>query len=142
MMADAERALGRLDRALALAHSSDAAKLSRAEQIELLIVESGVRRDQGSADAAAVVLQVPELTDGRIRPWSAPLFYVYADALLAAGRAEEARDWFARAAVADTDGDTDAAERLQTLEGITLEDLDPEADGDDDEPERPGDGAR
>ena len=140
MMADAERALGRLDRALALAHSPEAAKLSRAEQIELLIVESGIRRDQGSADAAAVVLQVPELTDGRIRPWSVPLYYAYADALLGAGRAEEARDWFARAAAADTDGDTDAAERLQTLEGITLEDLDPEAD--DDEPEPPGDSAR
>jgi tetratricopeptide (TPR) repeat protein len=140
MMADAERALGRLDRALALAHSPEAAKLSRAEQIELLIVESGVRRDQGSADAAAVVLQVPELTDGRIRPWSASLFYAYADALLAAGRGEEARDWFARASAADTDGDTDAAERLQALEGITLEDLDPEAD--DDEPEPPDDGGR
>ena len=140
MMADAERALGRLDRALALAHSPEAAKLTRAGQIELLIVESGVRRDQGSADAAAVVLQVPELTDGRVRPWSAPLYYAYADALLDAGRAEEARDWFARAAAADTDGDTDADERLQALEGITLEDLDPAAD--DDEPEPPGDSAR
>ena len=140
MMADAERALGRLDRALALAHSPEAAKLTRAGQIELLIVESGVRRDQGSADAAAVVLQVPELTDGRVRPWSAPLYYAYADALLDAGRAEEARDWFARAAAADTDGDTDADERLQSLEGITLEDLDPAAD--DDEPEPPGDSAR
>ena len=140
MMADAERALGRLDRALALAHSPEAAKLTRAGQIELLIVESGVRRDQGSADAAAVVLQVPELTDGRVRPWSAPLYYAYADALLDAGRAEEARDWFARAAAADTDGDTDADERLQALEGITLEDLDPAAD--DDEPEPPADSAR
>ena len=140
MMADAERALGRLDRALALAHSPEAAKLTRAGQIELLIVESGVRRDQGSADAAAVVLQVPELTDGRVRPWSAPLYYAYADALLDAGRAEEARDWFARAAAADTDGDTDADERLQALEGITLEDLDPAAD--DDEPAPPGDSAR
>ncbi len=140
MMADAERALGRLDRALALAHSPEAAKLTRAGQIELLIVESGVRRDQGSADAAAVVLQVPELTDGRVRPWSAPLYYAYADALLDAGRAEEARDWFARAAAADMDGDTDADERLQSLEGITLEDLDPAAD--DDEPEPPGDSAR
>ena len=86
------------------------------------------------------VLQVPELTDGRVRPWSAPLYYAYADALLDAGRAEEARDWFARAAAADTDGDTDADERLQSLEGITLEDLDPAAD--DDEPEPPGDSAR
>ena len=124
MMADAERALGRLDRALALAHSPEAATLDRAGQIELLIVESGIRRDQASPEAAVVVLQVPELTDGRDRPYSASLFYAYADALLEAGRAEEALDWFARAAAIDADGDTDAAERLQELQGITLEDLD------------------
>jgi tetratricopeptide (TPR) repeat protein len=123
VMADAERALGRLDRALALVHSAEAGKLSRATQIELLIVESGIRRDQGSPQAAAVVLQVPELTDGRLRPWSAALFYAYADALLEAGRTEEARDWFGRAAAADTDGETDASERLAELDGITVEDL-------------------
>jgi tetratricopeptide (TPR) repeat protein len=123
IMADAERALGRLDRALALVHSAEAGKLSRATQIELLIVESGIRRDQGSPEAAAIVLQVPELTDGRLRPWSAALFYAYADALLEAGRAEEARDWFGRAAAADTDGETDASERLEELDGIIVEDL-------------------
>jgi tetratricopeptide (TPR) repeat protein len=128
MMADSERALGRLDRALALAHSPEAATLDRASQIELLIVESGIRRDEGRPETAVIVLQVPELTDRRVRPWSAALFYAYADALLEASRADEAREWFARAAGADADGDTDAAERLQVLEGITLEDLDPSED--------------
>jgi len=123
VMADAERALGRLDRALALVHSPEAAGLGRAAQIELLIVESGIRRDQGSPQAAAVLLQVPELTDGRLRPWSASLFYAYADALLAASRTDEARDWFERAAAADEDGDTDAGDRLAELGGITVEDL-------------------
>ena len=55
-------------------------------------MESGIRRDQGLAEAAVVVLQVPELTSGRLRPWSARLFYAYADALLAAGRVDEARE--------------------------------------------------
>jgi tetratricopeptide (TPR) repeat protein len=123
VMADSERALGRLDRALALAHSAEAAGLSRAGQIELLIVESGIRRDQGSPQAAAVILQVPELTDERVRPWSAPLFYAYADALLAAGRTEEARDWFARAEAFDAEEETDASVRLQELDGISMEDL-------------------
>jgi len=91
-------------------------------------VESGIRRDQGLPEAAVIALQVPELTRGRLRPWSARLFYAYADALLAAGRAEEARDWFARAAEADTDGETDAADRLDELDGIDFEDL---ADGQD-----------
>ena len=55
-----------------------------------------------------------------------------------AGRAEEALDWFARAAAIDADGDTDAAERLQELQGITLEDLDPDADEPEDDEAAPG----
>jgi tetratricopeptide (TPR) repeat protein len=123
MMADCERALGRLDRALALVREASAANLDRATQIELRIVESGIRRDQGLSDAAVLALQVSELTRGRLRPWSARLFYAYADALLAAGRADEARDAFARAAEADTEDETDAADRLDELDGIEFDDL-------------------
>jgi tetratricopeptide (TPR) repeat protein len=135
VMADSERALGRLDRALALIREADTGTMDRATLIELRIVESGIRRDQGLADAAVVVLQVPELTRGRLRPWSARLFYAYADALLAAGRTEEARDAFARAAAADAGGETDAADRLDELDGIEFEDLaepeDPESEFED-----------
>jgi hypothetical protein len=81
-----------------------------------------------------VALQVPELTSGRLRPWSARLFYAYADALLAAGRVEEARDAFARAARADAGGETDAADRLAELDGIEFEDLQDE-DFQDEDPE-------
>lgn len=123
IMADCERALGRLDRALALVREAKAGGLNRAMQIELHIVESGIRRDQGLGDAAVLALQVPELTSGRLRPWSARLFYAYADALLTAGRAEEARDAFAQAAAADTRGETDAADRLDEMDGVEFEDL-------------------
>jgi tetratricopeptide (TPR) repeat protein len=123
LMADCERALGRLDRALTLIREADVSRLDRATQIELRIVESGIRRDQGLADAAVLALQVPELTTGRLHPWSARLFYAYADALLAAGRTDEARDAFAQAAAADSDGETDAADRLDELDGIEFEDL-------------------
>ncbi len=129
LMADSERALGRLDRALDLVHSDEAKRLPRAAQIELRIVESGIRRDQGLADAAVLALQVPELTDGKLRPWSARLFYAYGDALLAAGRPEAAREAFSRAVVADEDEQTDALSRLDQLDGITVEDLE-EADED------------
>jgi hypothetical protein len=55
------------------------------------------------------------------------LAYAYADALDAVGRTEEARAWLARAAAADPDGETDAAERLAELDGIgEVFDLDPE----------------
>jgi tetratricopeptide (TPR) repeat protein len=123
VMADSERAMGRLDRALALVHSPEAGKLTRAGQIELLIVESGIRRDEGRPEAAVIVLQVPELTDGKVRAWSGPLYYAYADALLAAGREDEAREWFEQAAAADPDGETDAADRVHELGGMVLEDL-------------------
>ena len=123
LMADSERALGRLDRALAIVRDPQARTLDRATQIELAIVESGIRRDQGMAEAALLALQVPELTDGRSYPWSARLFYAYADALLEAGRRDEAHDWFARAAAADTAGETDAAERYEELDDVVIEDL-------------------
>jgi hypothetical protein len=132
LLADSERALGRLDRALELVRSDEAKRLPRASQIELRIVESGIRRDQGLADAAVLVLQVPELSDGRLRPWSARLFYAYGDALLAADRPEAAREAFSRAVVADEDQETDALARLDELDGITVEDLE-EAEAWDDE---------
>jgi tetratricopeptide (TPR) repeat protein len=131
LMADSERALGRLDRALDLVRSDEARRLPRAAKIELRIVESGIRRDQGMADAAVLALQVPELSDGRLRPWSARLFYAYGDALLAARRPEEARDAFSRAVVADENEETDALSRLDELDGITVDDL--ESDDEDDE---------
>ena len=132
-MADCERALGRLDRALALIRETDVSRLDRATQIELRIVESGIRRDQGLADAAVLALQVPELTGARLRPWSARLFYAYAEALLAAGREQQARDAFDRAAAADTRDETDAADRLDELDGIEFEDLaETETDDEDD----------
>ena len=123
LMADSERALGRLDRALDLVTGPEASSLSRDTQIELRIVESGIRRDQGFAEAAVVALQIPELTDGRHRPASARLFYAYADALIDASREDEARYWFGRAAAADTVGETDAAERVDDMDMLVLDDL-------------------
>ena len=131
LMADSERGLGRLDRALDLVHSAEAKRLPRAAQIELRIVESGIRRDQGLADAAVLALQVPELTDGKQRPWSGRLFYAYGEALLAAKRTEAAREAFSRAVVADEDEQTDALARLDELDGISVTDL--EDDEDDEE---------
>ena len=122
LMADCERALGRLDRALDLVNSQEASTADQQTRIELRIVESGIRRDQGLPEAAVVALQVPELT-GRTRPALTRLYYAYADALLHAARADEAREWFGRAAEADTDGETDAAERCDELDDISVDDL-------------------
>jgi hypothetical protein len=116
VMADCERGLGRPERALALADSPEARRLDRASAVEMRIVVSGARRDLGQAEAAVVSLQGADLNPERRDPWSARLFYAYADALLAAGRAGDARQWFVSAALADDEGATDAQERIDELD--------------------------
>lgn len=115
MMADCERGLGRPRRALDLAADPAVVALDESGRVEMLIVAAGARRDLGEDEAAAVSLQVPELRSRSREPWVARLRYAYADALLAAGRTDEARRWFVRAAQADVDGETDAAERASEL---------------------------
>lgn len=115
LMADAERAMGRPERAIELTRSPEARQLDQAEAIELRIVAAGARGDLGEVDAAVVSLQTPELDPQRQDPWSARLFYAYADNLLAAGRVQEAFTWFVHAAHADDEEDTDAPERLDEL---------------------------
>ncbi|WP_245871246.1 hypothetical protein [Asanoa hainanensis] len=121
VLADCERALGRPERAIDLYRGADRATLDKADAVELLIVAAGARGDLGQKDAAVAMLQVRELTSGPEEPWAGRLRYAYADALLAADRRDEAREWFARAAEADEDNETDAAERLLELDGVTIE---------------------
>ncbi|MGW3892539.1 Replicase polyprotein 1ab [Micromonospora chokoriensis] len=121
VLADCERALGRPERAIDLFRGADREKLDQAVAIELLIVAAGARGDLGQKDAAVAMLQVPDLTSEATVPWTARLRYAYADALLAVGRREEAREWFSRAADVDTEGETDAAERLLELDGVVIE---------------------
>lgn len=122
-MVDCERGLGRLDRALDLAGSAEMASLGVDERIELLVVVSGIRRDMGQSQAAAVTLEVPELTSGQTKPWYARLAYAYAEARLALGDTEGALSWFALAANSDHEGTTDSEDRLSELDGVHLVDL-------------------
>jgi hypothetical protein len=117
ILADAERGLGRPERALALSKDADVRRLGPAERVELAIVVSGARRDLGQADAAVVGLQGAALEADRIEPWTARLWYAYAEALLAAGRRDESLRWFESAAAIDDEGETDADERLAALLG-------------------------
>lgn len=104
------------------------------------LVAAGARRDQGQLEAAIVTLQSPELASNSVQPWTARLRYAYADALLAAGREDEAREWFGKTLEADKDGATDASDRLAELDGVEfvdasvdLSDLTEVEDEDDDE---------
>lgn len=115
ILADCERGLGRPERALGYANDPQAALLDPAARAELRIVESGARRDLGDFPAAVAALAGPELDPKIVAPWTARLWYAYAEALLSAGRREEARRWFAATETVDEDGQTDAAERLAAL---------------------------
>jgi tetratricopeptide (TPR) repeat protein len=117
IIADAERAMGRPERALDLVKEVNKAALPKEIVVELDIVAAGARRDLGQLDAAVVSLQGKELDEAKREPWSARLFYAYADNLEAAGRKEEARQWFLHAAQADDADETDAAERVTALSG-------------------------
>ncbi|MBT2482101.1 tetratricopeptide repeat protein [Streptomyces sp. ISL-94] len=118
VMADCERGLGRPERALAMAGEPEVQKLDKAGQVEMRLVAAGARRDQGQLEAAIVTLQSPELASSSVQPWTARLRYAYADALLAAGREDEAREWFGKTLEADKDGATDASDRLAELDGV------------------------
>lgn len=115
VIADAERAMGRPERALDLAKEIATERLSKDVEVELRIVTAGARRDLGQLDAAVVSLQGRDLESDGSEPWRARLRYAYADNLLAAGRDGEALRWFLRAAEADPESETDAAERAAEL---------------------------
>lgn len=117
VIADCERALGRPERALELGRSEEARALGPDEATELRIVLAGARQDMGQLDAAVVMLQTPELDPERTGTPAARLFYAYADALVVAGRRDDAVRWFLNAAQADVDGETDAEDRLEELGG-------------------------
>jgi hypothetical protein len=89
-----------------------ASKLEKAEEIEMRIVAAGARRDLGQLDAAVITLTCRELKTENAE-WSVRLRYAYADALHAAGRLKEAREWFAKCAQVDAEEITDAVERSQ-----------------------------
>ncbi|MFK8911007.1 tetratricopeptide repeat protein [Streptomyces sp. YS-3] len=122
VMADCERGMGRPERALEMAGAPEVQKLDKASQVEMRLVAAGARRDMGQLDAAIVTLQSPELASNSVQPWTPRLRYAYADALLAAGREDEAREWFAKALESDKDGTTDASDRLAEMDGVDFVD--------------------
>lgn len=115
LIADCERGVGRPERAIELARGPEAAKLTGDDADELRIVIAGARADLGQLEQALAVLSSPQLDATRTGTTAARLNYAYADALIALGRKDEALQWFLNAARADTDGVTDAEERVNEL---------------------------
>lgn len=124
-MADCERALGRPHNALKLAREAEHLELDPALRVEMIIVEAGARSDLGQEPEARRILtraveartRIPVSLEGA----TARLRYALAAAQLKAGETAEARRWFASAAELDREGETDAAERLDELDGFSIE---------------------
>lgn len=116
VMADCERALGRPEKALELARNPAVVNLEDPLKAEMTIVEAGARRDLGEIDAALRTLEHAPLRSRSRADWVARLRYAYADTLLAAGRRDDAIEWFHRTVGVDGNEVTDAADRIAELE--------------------------
>lgn len=112
VMADCERGLGRPEKAVDLWRGEEAKELAAEDAIELAIVAAGARLDMGQADSAVVTIQRAKPSKDSTGFSACRLSYAYANALLEAGRKEEAREWFQHAIDIDEGDWTDAAERL------------------------------
>jgi tetratricopeptide (TPR) repeat protein len=115
LIADCERGVGRPERAIELARTPEAAQLTGDDADELRIVVAGARSDLGQHEQALAVLSTPQLDPARTGQTAARLFYTYAETLLALGRNDDALQWFIKTAAADSEGVTDAEERITQL---------------------------
>ena len=88
-LAQCELALGNPRKTLEIAGSVDPKILSAAERVELRLAAAGARTALGQHDAAAVTLTCPELAESD-PAWSKKLRSAYVDALMRAGRNDEA----------------------------------------------------
>lgn len=116
VMADCERGLGRPEKAIELARTEDLTDLDADSRIELAIVVAGARHDLGQHESAVIELQRVNPDKNTAGLTASRLSYAYADALVLAGRGDEAREWFQHAADIDEDGFLDAKERLEQLD--------------------------
>lgn len=115
VMADCERALGRPEKAIELSREVSQEELDDETRIELAIVVAGARHDLGQHDAAVVELSKVGPRADAEGVSASRLMYAYADALLAVGRKDEAKEWFGNAQRADVDCFLDTEDRLKEL---------------------------
>lgn len=115
VMADAERGLGRPEKALEIGRSPEARDLDQDSAIELAIVMAGARHDMGQHESALATLQQLNPTMKGHGFEHIRLAYAYGDALTQVGRTDEARAWFEHVAKVDSDESTDAKDRLNEL---------------------------
>ena len=115
VLADAERALGRPEKALGVAGEYRPEELDPETRVELAMVVAGAYQDIGRHEEAIVSLEeeldaadAPDVTKLRVT-------YAYADALAQAGRTADAIQWFTTANELDTEEVLDSEKRIAEL---------------------------
>ncbi|TYR20200.1 tetratricopeptide repeat protein [Corynebacterium urealyticum] len=115
VLADAERALGRPEKALGVAGEYRPEELDPETRVELAMVVAGAYQDLGRHEEAIVALEeeldaadAPDVTKLRVT-------YAYADALAQAGRTADAVQWFTNANELDTEEVLDSEKRIADL---------------------------
>lgn len=101
LLIDSERALGRIPKALEMIAESKNEELDAATRVEIALVLSGIRHDQGDLQGAISALEIPELNPKRGYDYSPRLFEAYADLLDEAGRGKEAARWMRLAVITE-----------------------------------------
>lgn len=117
VIADCERALGRPQAALRLIREGQGADLSPAQQVELVLVQAGARRDLGQRDEAVRLLRDAVKSLKTPTEATARLHYAYAETLLEDGDTAGARTWFVSAQSHDPANFLDSQARIDIIDG-------------------------
>lgn len=127
VIADCERAVGKPQAALRTLRQAREAHLSLPQQVEVILVEAGIRDDLGQRPEALRLLK-DAITGGRGgQDGQARFRYAYANLLASAGQVSAAREWLVSARNFDVEDSLGIPERIAELDG---EDVPPDVDDD------------
>lgn len=124
IIADCERAAGKYPAALRTLREAREAKLSLPQQVEVILVESGVRDDMGQSDEALRLLKDAISGGHGGRQGQARLRFAYADLLAERGLTEKAVEWLHSAHKYDESGVLDIDDRIAEIKGEPVPDRD------------------
>jgi len=122
LMVDAERGVGRPDKALELGRSVNRTQLEDSVQVNLAIAMSGARLDMDQPELALAELEISQLRAEKAFAYHVPLYYAYAEVLRDLGRNDEAQTWERRGdLLADAIDARDGADGSDESIGIVTE---------------------
>lgn len=117
VIADCERAVGKPQNALRTLGQARTAKLSVAQQVEVILVEAGTRSDLGQQPEALRLLKQAISSKQGGRAGQARLRYAYAELLAEQGELPGARQWLVSARDYDDEDELQITERIAELDG-------------------------